>query len=61
MYPADKVSNNKNLLGRRTCVGDGREGGEEGGERRGEGKERRGKSGGREGQERERDVTIYAT
>ena len=30
MYPADKVSHNKNLLGRRACVGCEREGGKVG-------------------------------
>ena len=57
MYPADKVSHSKNLLGRRHVweVGGRVEGwGEEGGERRG-------KSGGREGEGKEGDVTIYAT
>ena len=56
MYPADKVSHNKNLLGRRACVGGEREGGRAGGReggRVGRGGGRAGREGGGEGGGRE--------
>ena len=51
MRAADKVSHNKSLLGRRTCVGGGREGGRAGRGGWGEEGEKLGKGGGREGGE----------